>query len=93
MPAGAPLGNNNAGEGKRYRKALERALAHRKGSVEEGLLAVALARIDKAIEGDNDACREIGDRFDGKPVQAIAGADGEGPVRVLAQVTFVAPDA
>ena len=70
MPA--PEGNTNFLDGYRYRKAMERALAHAKGSVDDGLFAVAKARIAKAIEGDADAAREVGDRFDGKPAQAVA---------------------
>lgn len=77
------IGNTNSADGKRYRKALERALAHRKGSVDDGLFAVALARIDKAIEGDNDACQEVANRFDGKPVQPVAGADAVGPIELV----------
>jgi hypothetical protein len=68
---GGTVGNTNSADGKRYRKALERALAHAAGSVEDGLFAVAKARVAKAIDGDPDASREIADRFDGKPVQQI----------------------
>ena len=63
------IGNTNSADGQRYRKALERALAHEHGSVDDGLLAIAKSRVAKAVEGDSDAAREIGDRFDGKPHQ------------------------
>lgn len=79
--AGAPLGNQNAAIGKRYRRALERALAHEHGSVDDGLLALAKVRLAKALEGDADAGKEIGDRFDGRPAQAVTGEDG-GPVEL-----------
>jgi hypothetical protein len=42
--------------------------------------------IAKAIEGDVAAASLIMDRVDGKVPQAVAGADGEGPVSVLLQV-------
>jgi hypothetical protein len=79
---GAPLGNNNAGEGKRYRKAIERALAHKCGSVDDGLFEVAKARVLKALEGDPDAAKEIGDRFDGRPAQAVTQGD-DGPWEMI----------
>ena len=69
--AGAPLGNTNSADGRRYRKAIERALAHEAGSVDEGLFKLAKLRLSKALEGDSDAAREIGDRLDGKPTQSI----------------------
>jgi hypothetical protein len=81
--AGAPVGNTNSADGQRYRKAMERALAHRKGSVDDGLFAVAVARIDKALDGDADACREVGDRFDGKPKQAVEHQGADGPIEMV----------
>lgn len=75
--AGAPIGNTNSADGKRYRKALERALAHAGGSVDEGLFKLAQVRVGKALDGDAEAARSIEDRIDGKPVQALAGAEGE----------------
>lgn len=71
MSAGAPLGNNNAGEGKAYLRSLKRALAHKYGSVDEGLFALAQVIVGKAEAGDGYALKELGDRFDGKPAQAI----------------------
>lgn len=43
------------------------------------LRLVASALVDKAIEGDTAAIREINDRMDGKVPQAVTGEDG-GPV-------------
>lgn len=80
--AGAPVGNTNSADGKRYRKALERALAHKAGSVDDGLLELAKVRLAKALEGDGDAGREIGDRFDGKPSQTVAG-DPDAPMELV----------
>jgi hypothetical protein len=68
---GAPVGNNNAANGKEWRNAIRRALAHKHGSVQDGLLAIARQLVDKAEDGDIAALREIGDREDGKPQQSI----------------------
>ena len=77
---GAPLGNDNAAKGKEWRNAIRRALAHKHGSVQDGLLAIARQLVDKAEEGDMTAIRELGDREDGKPAQAIGGSDDLPPI-------------
>lgn len=69
--AGAPIGNDNAGKGKEWRNAIRRALAHKHGSVQDGLLAIAKNLVDKAEDGDLSAVKEIGDREDGRPQQSI----------------------
>ena len=79
--AGTP-GNTNSADGKRYRKALERALAHEAGSVEDGLFKLAKVRLAKALDGDSDAGKEIADRFDGRPAQVVAG-DPDAPLETV----------
>lgn len=70
---GAPIGNKNSTKGKEWRDALQRAMATRsKGAG----WRVTLEKIaDKVIElaegGDLVAAKEIADRMDGKPHQAI----------------------
>lgn len=79
--AAAP-GNQYAANGRRWRDAIDRALASR--SRVEGIQALdALAEklLTLADQGDLGALKELGDRIDGKAPQAIVGADG-GPVRV-----------
>jgi hypothetical protein len=44
---------------------------------------VAEALVNKAVEGDVTAIKEINDRMDGKAVQPIAGADAESPVKLV----------
>lgn len=81
---GAPVGNSNANRGREWTAALRRAMAHRaNGDYRETLLKIANSVIDKAMEGDRDAWREIADREDGKPAQAVTlqGDDEGGPVR------------
>lgn len=74
---GAPLGNKNGANGKQFRQALRRALAHKHGSVEDGLLAVARKLVEAAEQGEMAALKEIADREDGKPAQTLGG-DPEG---------------
>lgn len=79
----APKGNNNAAKGKEWRDALVYSLENFSGSKKgQALRDIAKALIGKALEGDITAIKEIGDRLDGKPVQAIAGADGESPLTI-----------
>lgn len=80
--AGAPKGNNNAGKGSQWREAISYALENYEG-VEKGqaLRKVAAKVVGMALEGDMQAIKEIGDRLDGKPVQAISG-EGGGPLTV-----------
>lgn len=75
----APTGNSNAKKGKAWFDAL------RKECVQKDALAkVAAVVVDKAIAGEQWAIQEIGNRFDGKPAQAMAltGEDG-GPVETI----------
>ena len=83
--AGAPLGNQNAAKGARWRKALERVLARKYGDVDTGLekLAEAFVELHTNPDATSEVCRDVADRFDGKPKQQteISGADG-GPLSV-----------
>jgi hypothetical protein len=62
----APIGNNNAGKGKAWFDALRKECVQR-----DALDKIAKVVVDKAIEGEQWAVREIGDRFDGKPAQSV----------------------
>lgn len=73
---GAPRGNNNAGKGKMWSDAVRKALVQGKA-----LEPIAKKLISMALSGDIQAIKEIGDRLDGKAVQAISGEDG-GPLVV-----------
>jgi hypothetical protein len=94
MPVGAPEGNQNAvKENRWWTNTLRRALAQQDGEV---IRKLAEKLIEKASEGDVAALREIGDRIDGKPTQALehSGPDG-GVIPLPREVTFnlVKPDA
>jgi hypothetical protein len=70
--AGAPIGNSNAAKGKRWSDAIDRALAKRcKGDGIAALDDLAEKLLAKADEGDMQALKELGDRIEGKPSQAI----------------------
>ena len=76
---GAPLGNRNAAkENRLWKETIHRVVTQNKA----GLLRLAAeSLVNKAVEGDVGALRELGDRIDGKVPQAITGADG-GPLQV-----------
>lgn len=70
---------------------MEKVLARKYGDVDKGLQHLAEKLVTLA-ENPNDTlgvCRDVADRFDGKPAQAITGADG-GPLTV--QVVKFADD-
>jgi hypothetical protein len=88
----APTGNLNSARGREWTSALRRAMAHRAdGDYRETLLKIANSVIDKALEGDKDAWREIAEREDGKASQALtlAGDENGAPVRIGVDVAFV----
>ena len=63
---GAPLGNQNARRGARWRDAINKALRQDPDALDR----LARALVAKAAEGDLAALREIGDRLDGKATQS-----------------------
>lgn len=52
------------------------------------LREVADALVAKAISGDVQAIKEIADRLDGKPAQAIVGDDDEAPVKHVLEIAW-----
>lgn len=77
MPGGAPEGNQNAAKGKRWQQAIDRALERRsKAAGIEELDRLADKFLDEVEAQSITGFRELGDRLDGKPAQAIVGADG-----------------
>lgn len=86
----APLGNKNATKSKPWSDAINRALLAEDG---KKLRALADKLIDKALEGDVSALKEVGDRLEGKPAQAITGADGGSLVVQVLKLSDANPDA
>lgn len=83
---GGQPGNQNAKKNKPWAEALNRALLAEDG---KKLRDLAERLIERAKEGDVTALKEIGDRMDGKCVQALehTGADGE-PINTSLTVRF-----
>jgi len=80
---GAPLGNRNQSKNKPWADAIRRALARREKSGKGAdLNRLAEALLDRAGEGDLTALREVGDRLDGKPAQAITAEVTTPPVMI-----------
>lgn len=88
---GAPKGNQFGAKDKRWARAIAAALDRRsKREGVEQLEALAEVLIDKCAEGESWALKELGDRLDGKSVQAteLSGPNG-GPVSVLGRLVLV----
>lgn len=72
----APKGNKNAAKAKVWTAAIERALDKRGTSRIKALDALAEKLLVLADSGDLAALKELGDRLEGKPAQAITGPEG-----------------
>ena len=81
---GAPVGNTNNADAKRFRLALHSALERKGKDKWEALTDVAEKLIAEALEGNITAIKEVADRIEGKAVQGVelTGKDG-GPVEVI----------
>ncbi len=87
--SGGQPGNQNAAKGADWKQAIKRALAHESGKTyREGLDLVAKKFVEAAKKGDPWALKEIGDRIDGKPAQAIT-MEGELNIPLTGTVNFV----
>lgn len=86
--AGAPLGNQNAAKGRQWSKAIERAIQawpDRPVSLEinRGIDNAAFEFVRQMyLQSDVAWFREMGDRIDGKPAQAIGGDPELGAIKV-----------
>lgn len=85
-----PKGKNGR-EQKPWADAIKRALARAEHSPAEAhrtINALAERLLELGAAGDLPALREIADRLDGKPAQAITGEDG-GPVELSLGIEFL----
>jgi hypothetical protein len=85
--SGNPNGTPGPKKHKLFREALTLAIMRSEGDKTK-IARIAEALVDKAAGGDVPAIKEVADRLDGKAVQAIAGADGEGPLEVVTKVVL-----
>lgn len=67
----APEGNDNNRKNKPWADALQRAMARYKGGKENALNLIADQTVEAAVNGEQWAIKEIGDRTDGKPTQSV----------------------
>lgn len=85
MKSGAQPGNNNATKNRPWSEAIRKACSqYEDGTVErkEALYKIAMKLIKKALDGDMAAVKELGDRLDGRPAQAIVGED-DSPLKIV----------
>jgi len=82
----APLGNDNNKKAKVWSDALRKYIVQN-----DKMEALAKAAVNKALDGDVAALKEIGDRLEGKVSQQIIGAgeDGEHLINASLEVSFV----
>ena len=85
---GAPEGNKNGESGKRFQLALRAALEKRGTDKVQALHAVADKLIETALDGNIHAIREVADRLDGKPAQAVNLGDHEGNALTIKLVQY-----
>lgn len=56
------------------------------GDDHKALRIIAAKLIEKAQEGDMQAIKELADRTDGKPAQAIVGDEDEPPINLVSKI-------
>ena len=84
----AAIGNDYAAKGAKWNSAIRRAIARNDGSLNR----IADKLLEMAESGDMAAIKEIGDRLDGKPKQALVGGDpNDAPIRHAIAVSYVDP--
>lgn len=83
---GAPVGNKNSIKNSLWIKTINRAIAQHKDP--DKLRKIAEKLIDMAEAGDIQAIKELGDRLDGKPKQAIEGTGENGSIIVQVVKSF-----
>lgn len=84
----AEPGSTNRADGKRFQLALAAALEKRGTDKVQALHAVADKLIETALEGNIHAIREVADRLDGKPAQAVNLGDHEGNALTIKLVQY-----
>lgn len=84
-------GNQHAANARRWRNAIDKALAKRsRVTGNEALEEIAEKLLAACDLGDMSALKELGDRLDGKPAQAVTIAgDPEQPLQSNVTVEFV----
>lgn len=89
----APKGNQYAAKERIWARAIDLALEQRGGELGRmgALTELAHKLLGRCEEGDITSLKELGDRLDGKPTQAITGGDGEPLIPTNLRISFVKP--
>ena len=83
-------GNQNAYKNKPWADALRRAMIRYEGGKENALNLIADQTVKLAINGEQWAIKEIGDRTDGKAAQSVTVAgDEDAPLNMSIKVELV----
>lgn len=90
--SGGQPGNQNPRVGSLVRGAIRRVLSENTAKGRESLVEIVRKMVEDAEQGDVNARRELFDRLDGKPVQAIVGDDEHPPVALRGIIDLVRPD-
>lgn len=87
---GAPVGNQNAASAFMWKQAILRALERRgAGDRLKALDDLAEKLLMNCDDGDISALRELGDRVEGKPPQAInLGGQDDNPLKTSVKLEF-----
>lgn len=80
---GGQTGNKNAEKGRIWTEAVKRAIARRHGGLSKGLDRLADEFVNAVAEGGLQEFKELGDRLEGKSVQAIEGTGPKGEITVI----------
>lgn len=86
---GGQPGNDNGRKAKIWSDALRKAVIdkdHKK------LRKIANVLVQKALDGDMAALKELGDRLEGKPIQAIEGTGDDGELALTLKIDYVGTD-
>ena len=83
----APINPKGPKSDKVWRDAIRLAVARASDGKTKTLELLAKRLVAKALDGDMQAMKEIGDRLDGKPAQAIVNGE-DGPFNANVTVTF-----
>lgn len=88
-----PKNPKGAKSDKDWRDAIRRAVAEMraasadaKGKKTKALVLLARKLVDRALDGDIAALKEIGDRLDGKPAQVVSMPDGLVITRIVRKI-------
>lgn len=88
---GAPVGNQNAAKANIWTSAIHRALAKRsKVDALEAIDTLAEKLLLQCDKGEVGALKELGDRLQGRPAQALTiGGDADSPLEHKMEVVLV----